>query len=152
VLKDRSIDLAVESVICQIIKDKLDTPLNNELVKGLAVARPFHFPSVTFDKPIIIYILTVVAGTNSSFSIMDTEVSVDEQGVEEKDQDPAILVDIKTLYWEFDDEYEAVDGSMEVKLFGEELKHRLKGHTFFFRQEVDYDDKVRTIYSIRFDR
>jgi hypothetical protein len=66
------------------------------------------------------------------------EVSVDGQAVQEKDQDPSILVDIVWRY--IDDE-----GSVEVKFFGEELKHRLKGHTFFFRCDNVGNKKVRRI-------
>jgi hypothetical protein len=63
--------------------------------------------------------------------------SVDGQVVEEKDQDPSILVDV---IW-----YHPFDKSVEVKLFGEELKHRLKGHTFFFKEKRNNDKKVRKI-------
>jgi hypothetical protein len=66
-----------------------------------------------------------------------SEFSVDGQVVEEKDQDPSILVDIVLRY--------SKDGFVEVKLFGEELKHRLKGHTFFFRVDYEDDDGVRKI-------
>jgi hypothetical protein len=64
--------------------------------------------------------------------------SVDGQVVKKKDQDPLILVDV---VWRLPDEH----GSVEVKLFGEELKHRLKGHTFFFEAKEDHDDRVRRI-------
>jgi hypothetical protein len=57
------------------------------------------------------------------------EVSVDGQVVEEKDQDPSIFVDI---FWDI-----SAEASVKVKLFGEELKHRLKGHTFFFRVDSE---------------
>jgi hypothetical protein len=62
-----------------------------------------------------------------------SEVSVDGQVVEEKDQDPSILVDI---VWDYSPD--------KVKLFGEELKHRLKGHTLFFRE--DYYGKVKGFF------
>jgi hypothetical protein len=68
-----------------------------------------------------------------------SEVSVDGQVVEEKDQDPSIFVDVDLDY------HSSHEGSIEVKLFGEELKHRLKGHTFLFREEEDDDDRVRRI-------
>jgi hypothetical protein len=59
-----------------------------------------------------------------------SEFSVDGQVVEGKDQDPSILVDVVERYSD--------SGSVRVKSFGEELKHRLKGHTFFFRVKNDY--------------
>jgi hypothetical protein len=64
------------------------------------------------------------------------EFSVNGQVVEEKDQDPSIFVDIVQRY--------AANQPTEVKLFGEELKHRLEGHTFFFRVE-HAGNRVRSI-------
>jgi hypothetical protein len=66
------------------------------------------------------------------------DVSVGEQVVEiepEQDQVPSILVDV------IREHTGAIEGFVEVKLFGEELKQRLKGHTFFFRE--DGEDRVR---------
>jgi hypothetical protein len=73
---------------------------------------------------------------------VDSEVSVSGQVVKvepEKDQVPSIFVDM---------DYGGTNhGFVEVKLFGEELKQLLEGHTFFFRhEEVDDDDnRVRRI-------
>jgi hypothetical protein len=70
----------------------------------------------------------------------DFDVFVSGQVVEDepdKDQDPAILVDVILTG--------TIDGLVEVKLFGEELKQLLKGQTFFFRPYNEDEDIVRRI-------
>jgi hypothetical protein len=63
--------------------------------------------------------------------------SVDGQVVKKKDQDPSILVDVVCDYSD--------EGAVMVKVFGEELRHRLEGQTFCFRLALDEEDRVRRI-------
>jgi hypothetical protein len=67
------------------------------------------------------------------------EVSVDGEVV--KNQDPSILVDV--FFYDYLHDH---DGSVRVEVFGEELRHRLEGQIFFFREaELDEEDQVRRI-------
>jgi uncharacterized membrane protein len=68
--------------------------------------------------------------------------SVDGQVVVEEDQDPSIFVDVVFDYNHSND----AEGAVMVKVFGEELRHRLEGQIFFFREaELDEEDQVRRI-------
>jgi hypothetical protein len=64
---------------------------------------------------------------------------VNVESVEE--QDPSIFVELK---WKRSDFKYARTVNLKVELFGEELKHLLKGHTFFFR-ELREKDGVRKL-------
>jgi hypothetical protein len=68
------------------------------------------------------------------------EVSVGEHVIKKKDQDPSILVDVDC------NRRVIAEGAVKVKVFGEELRHRLEGQTFFLRWAEGYNkDRVGRI-------
>jgi hypothetical protein len=62
--------------------------------------------------------------------------SVDGQVAKKKDQDPSILVAVAV-------DVDPGNGSVTVEVFGEELRHRLEGQIFFFREAEPEEDQDR---------